>query len=250
MSRLTITLFILSVIISSCNDLDAPTFVQKIEVAHQKAEFLSHKVIGFDIDLSFGGKQRLNGRITTTTGSGKAVIALENGEKIYQVGQEVFSTPGKETNKVRFDAFTWSYFFLFPYKLSDKGTAWNDYPQQSLGEQKYLTEKLTFESATGDAPNDWYIIYAHPDLHYIEAAAYVVTANKSLQEAEKDPHAIKYEAYQVIDGVPIATKWSFWEWRSDKGLTRQLGVATLSNIVFENPNKSFFFPPLDFVKYE
>jgi hypothetical protein len=36
----------------------------------------------------------------------------------------------------------------------------------------YLTEKLTFKSGTGDAPDDWYVVYADKRQIYLKSSLY------------------------------------------------------------------------------
>jgi hypothetical protein len=36
----------------------------------------------------------------------------------------------------------------------------------------YLTEKLTFKSGTGDAPDDWYVVYADKQQIYLKSSLY------------------------------------------------------------------------------
>jgi hypothetical protein len=243
-------LFVLS--ISSCTTTEKPVdFVDQAEQAHQKSNFLKHETIQFDIKLSFGGKERLNGTMTLQTNSSKGKLSLNDSTTILFVNDKVYSSPNSENLKgKRFDAYTWSYFFLFPYKLSDGGTQWSEYEKKELNGKVYDVEKLTFTAGTGDAPDDWYIVYANKENHLIDVAAYIVTAGKSQEKAEEDPHAIQYENYEAIDDVPIATKWKFWAWRTNKGLTKQLGDADLTNMAFVNVAEDFFTPPADFIEVQ
>lgn len=225
------------------------TFSEKVETAHHKSDFLERAAIQFDLQLFFGGSERLNGTLTLSTDSRQALIATKDGKKIYVQDDKVFFSPETTNTKgTRFSAYTWPYFFLLPYKLNDGGTVWNDYPDKTLNDSPYLTGKLSFQPGTGDAPDDWYIIYADTETLLTEVAAYIVTAGKSQEEAEEDPHAIQYLEYETVDGVPIATQWKFWGWQSDQGLTDQLGEATISNISFVDPAADFFTPPADFIE--
>ena len=83
----------------------------------------------------------------------------------------------------------------------------------------------------------------------IYTAAYIVTANKSKEEAEKDPHAIVYEDYKQVNGVPIAQKWSFYEWSEQDGLTNKLGQADLAGIRFVEVDSTFFNPLAGFERF-
>lgn len=222
--------------------------IQKIETQHQKQAFLNHEAIQFDINIEFGGKERLDARITTLTNSTASLIELNNGEKIYINKNEVYCSPGLADSKsVRFDAYTWNYFFLFPYKLSDQGTIWSDFSSVTIGEKTFNTQKLTFSAGTGDAPDDWYIVHSDVASNLIDHAAYIVTAGKSKEKAEKDPHAIQYADYANVDGIPIAKNWIFWGWTKDAGLTNTIGKASLSNIKFIQNIKEKFEVPSGFV---
>jgi len=223
-------------------------FVASVEEAHHRAAFLAKKAIQFDIVLTFGGNERLNGTILTTTDSRQGIITYKNGQKVYYDEDKVYYSPEMENPKrIRFAAYTWPYFFLFPYKLSDPGTNWAAYESTTLNDKEYLSQKLSFDPGTGDDPEDWYIAYADKEKHLIDVAAYIVTAGGSTQaEAEVDPHAIQYKDYTMVDGVPIATNWTFWSWRKEGGLTKELGAATLSNIKFVDVDDKTFVTPDNF----
>lgn len=227
----------------------APTFVDQLETAHAKAAFRNKDAIQFDLELTFGGRKRFEGTVTLSTDSGAGLMEENSGRKLYYLKDSIYYASDDERSPagLRFSAYTWPYFFLLPYKLSDPGTNWTDYPQKTLNDNSYLAEKLTFDPGTGDAPDDWYIIYADTDTELVEVAAYIVTAGSSQAEAEEDPHAIQYGDYQLIDGVPIAHKWTFWAWRTTEGLTDELGSAILSNVRFVPVTEATFAPPSDYI---
>lgn len=222
-------------------------FTDKVENAHHKQDFLAKEAVQFDFKLEFGGKERMDAKFTTLTNSTEGVIEFKNGSKIIFNKDKVYysaTIPNEES--VRFDAFTWSYFFLFPYKLSDPGTIWNAYTNKEKDLENYNTEKLTFKSGTGDAPDDWYVVYANKKTNLLEKAAYIVSVKAGKEEAEKDPHAIQYLDYKTVDGIPMATKWVFWGWEDGKGLTNKLGLATLSDIKFVKVDADYFKAGADF----
>ena len=216
-------------------------FATTVENAHQKEKFAANEAVQFDIQIIFGGKERMNATFTTLTNSTQSVIEYKDGSKIVINNDKVAYSPTiANEDAVRFDAYTWNYFFLFPYKLNDPGTIWTAYDNKESDAADYLTEKLTFESGTGDAPDDWYVVYANKKTNLLEKAAYIVTLMGGKEAAEKNPHAIKYVDYKEVDGVPFATKWIFAGWAEGTGLSDQLGEATLSNIHFVKVNADTF----------
>jgi hypothetical protein len=228
-----------ALIITGCKSTEENvTFQEKIAKAHLKKEFLQKDAVQFDLLLEFGGSEKMNATFTILTNSNKGVVEYKNGAKIIFNKDKVFysaTIPNEEG--VRFDAYTWGYFFLFPYKLSDPGTIWNAYANK---------EKVTFTSGTGDAPDDWYVVYADKTTHLLEKAAYIVTLNGDKEAAEKNPHAIQYSEYTKVEGIPIATKWVFWGWKEGQGFTDELGHAALTNIKFVKANKDYFEAGADF----
>ncbi len=218
--------------------------VTAIETAHKKEAFLSQKAIQFDAEITFGGKEHLKGNFVLATDSSKGVITLNDGGKIYIDANKVYHTPHiKNEAMVRFDAYTWSYFMLLPYKLADKGTIWSEFETATLNNTELYRKRLSFETGTGDAPDDWYYIYSDTKTNLLSYAAYIVTFGSSKEKAEKDPHAIKYNKYTTIQGIPLATDWSFWEWNKTTGLGKQLGAASITNIKFVTPKASVFKAP-------
>lgn len=243
-------LAILILLFVRCENTLEASFAEKIETAHHKIEFQREKAIEFDILLVFGNKTRLLGKMTLLTDGTKGLIEEKNGDQLYFDHDDIYLDSNLTSLEgARFKAYTWSYFFLFPYKLTDPGTVWNPYSDSILDGKTYDTGKLTFESGAGDADQDWYIVYADQETNLVHAAAYIVTANKSKEEAEKDPHAILYADYKQVNGVPIAQKWSFYEWTEKDGLTNKLGQADLTGIRFVEVDSTFFNPPVGFERF-
>ena len=239
--------FILIISLLSCredtkNNISAD-FIDSIEKAHKKTAFLEHEAIRYHLDLSFNGKERFKGRISFLTNSAKVRLDYDNGMQLIYDGKQVFQSPDTiQYAKARFDMFTWSYFFALPYKLKDAGTHISATDKDTLNNHIYTSAKLTFDSGTGDSPKDWYMIYKNDSTDLIKAAAYIVTLNKSLNQAEENPHAIRYENYLLKNNIPMASKWTFWEW--EKGsLTKKIGEGSISEIQFFRPRKSYFEPP-------
>ena len=224
-------------------------FLKNIENAHKKADFLDHKMIAFDAVVKFGGKIILDAKITLLTNSSKIRIDKKDGTKLIYNGDKVMLCPKEANyNRARFDMFTWSYFLALPFKLSDPGTSLEVKQDRLLDGENYSTAKLTFDKGTGDAPDDWYVVYVNPKNNIVTAAAYIVTygAGNDISKAESDPHMIIYKDYMMIDNVPISTQWDFYGWTEEKGKTEKLGEARITNVVFLEENASLFEEPDDY----
>ncbi len=224
-----------------------------LEKAHKKTTFLEKKVVSFDIKLSFGGNEILNGKISMLTNTSKLRIDNKDGSSLIFDGKDLYASPKDANTKgARFGIFTWTYFFALPYKLNDPGVNVTVQKNKTLNDKEFYASKLTFDKNVGDAPDDWYILYNNTETGLLHAAAYIVTygSKGDTAKAEEDPHAIVYDKYQEFEGIPIATEWKFYGWRTDKGLTDQLGAATLSNITLNTIATELFEKPKDGVIVE
>ena len=212
---------------------DAEKLVAEIEKTHKKEVFEQNEVVQFDLQLNFGGKERFNGRVYVMI-SGAKIKMEDDSTLMFWNGEKAMVLPSTENNeKARFDLLTWSYFFTAPYKLSDPGTNHQFLGSSFLGGAEYDANKLTFDQGTGDTPEDWYIVYKDKNSGLLAAMAYIVTSGgATLEEAEKDPHVITYEAYTDIGGIPFATQWNFWTWNESGEMHKLLGNATIGNIEF------------------
>ena len=254
----TIYLTLLSLLLSACgstseSEIIIPKsdveFVQKSTKAHNMSEFYRKEAISFDLNLIMGGTPRIQGKLTLLTNSSKGIFELSDGNTIIYNNGKVYHSPNiDKPEKVRFNAYTWSYFFLFPYKMADKGTVWSDFPTKKMSGTEYNVNKLTFEANTGDAPDDWYVVYTDKESNLVATAAYIVTFSKSQAEAEQNPHAISYSKYKEINNIPIATEWIFSNWNEAEGVLDTIGTGTLSNIKFVTPPASLFEPKTDFIE--
>jgi len=222
-------------------------YIKNIEQAHKKSKFLSHKAVRFDIDITFGGKQRLDGTITMLTDESKIKIEKKDGSTLWYDTTGVYLSPQNANDAgARFDMFTWTYFFKLPYKLNDPGTLLTLEKERIINNTTYTSAKLTFESGIGDSPEDWYIIFTDPQ-NQVKAASYIVTfgSNGDISKAEADPHLIAYNDMIVVDGIPFATSWDFYGWTEEKGITDALGKTKISNIAFLEDTTSIFDIPKD-----
>lgn len=212
----------------------AASFTESIEKAHKKELFMSKKYLTYTIDIEFGGKQYMSGTITQEPGGGKIKIEKKDGSLIIFDGTNVYGTniTEKAHSGARFDIFTWAYFFGLPYKLNDEGTLWSNFEDNNWGGENLKTGKLAFTSTTGDAPDDWYIVYVNKESNILKGAAYIVSFGKGKEKAEKEPHAIKYSKYKTIEEIPFASHWTFHMWNKKEGYKEQIGEVKLSNIKF------------------
>lgn len=202
---------------------------------HHAKQIPAGKAIAYDLMLMFGGSERFRGTIVQTPSMDRIRQHRADDVELRYDGQKVALLHADSLGVwpgARFAAFTWPYFFAAPMKLADPGTQWGTVQTLPwVAGARSPGAKLTFSAGTGDAPDDYYIIF--PDAqNRVDGMAYTVTFAKTAADTTApEPHAIRYHDYTEIDGVPIATRWTFHNWSPESGLDTALrGSATLSNI--------------------
>ena len=187
----------------------------------------------------------MDAQVYMRTNSTGVRIEMADGTTLTYDGENVFMSPENSEyglKKARFDIFTWTYFFAFPYKVKDPGTFWELTGEKVLDEsnKKYETAKLTFGENIGDAPDDWYWVYKDKETNRIKAAAYIVTFSSSAEKANENPHAISYDKYELVNGIPVSTEWGFWDWNEETGISNKRGFGTLSGFEFVKEEATWF----------
>ena len=231
----------------------ADRYAQTVAQAHGADTFYANRAIRADIKVEFGQKTMLEGSMLFETSGARARLDLLDGSAVVFDGTDAWVSPADSPFKGgRFHVLTWPYFLAVPMKLSDPGTHLEDRGPRHMQDKVYSAARLTFDPGTGDAPDDWYLLYVDRASHELRAMAYIVTYSTDKAEAQKNPHAITYDGFISVGGgggaVPsrLATQWTFWNWSAKESVHGQpIGRAQLSNVRFVNPSPQAFIKPQD-----
>lgn len=230
------------------NDASLAAFQDVIAIAHGKEAYTKHAALQAEVTVKFGGKTMIQGVMTFDTPLGRSRIESGNGMAMVLDGQDAWVAPADAPippGMARFHLLTWPYFAVAPFKLHDPGTTINPIGAEPLDAETILrTAKLTFDAGTGDAPDDWYLLYRDTDTHRLKAMAYIVTYGKNAEDAEKEPHVAIYEAFTDVQGVVLPTRMTIWNWEAGVGkVGEELGSMELSNYRFIELDESMFTKP-------
>lgn len=221
----------------------------KVERAHGLDALRRHGVVHADLIVDFGGRRPVDGKISFTPAGGHSRIEQKDGTTIVFDGNAAWVSPSTaDATMARFHALTWPYFALVPFKLRDGGTTLADAGTLPLDAARSLPAmKLTFAPGTGDAPDDWYLVYHEPDTYRVVGLAYIVTYGKTAEQAAAAAtHAVVYSDFQTFDGVTFPTTWTFHKWIEGKGAVGDpLGVAKFTNVRFGPADEKLFAKPAD-----
>ena len=193
-------------------------------------------------------------------------IEVDGATAVADAGKTYVSPPDAKLPRPRFQLYTWPYFAMAPFKLDDAGVKLS--PMEPATTENpydgpYARAKMTFAAGTGDAPDDWYVLYVDTEKHdvpyrgstpphVLKAMAYIVTYGKTLEQAEAEPHAIVYGEFIDVPGpdgeptgVRLSTSWSFRNWSPDKGMEDAVGSATITGLELIAPPPGAFDKPAD-----
>lgn len=140
-------------------------------------------------------------------------------------GARAWITPGPEAfpTPARFWALTPYYFVGMPFVLGDPGVRLERLPDADLDGRTWTMIRATFEPGTGDAPDDYYVLYVDPDSRFLHALRYVVSypgfAGKSFEPGGHTPEVLmRLSAPVDVDGLRLHRRLDTWTWNAEDGV--------------------------------
>jgi hypothetical protein len=140
-------------------------------------------------------------------------------------GEVAWITPSKDAFPItpRFWALTPYYFVGIPFVLADPGTRFERLDDAELDGKTWNLVKVTFSDGTGDAPDDYYIVYLDPDSHALHALRYVVSypgfEGVMFEEGGHTPETLmRYTEPTQVDGLGFHRRLDTWKWNADDGV--------------------------------
>lgn len=212
----------------------AGDFVAPIEESHRAEAWRSKGALATRVEVDFGGQRALEADVVFSADASRSSMRLANGAVAVFDGATAWVAPNAEAFPgARFHLLTWPYFAAAATKLRDPGTIIEVLePRQELG-RNWDTARLSFAPGTGDAPDDWYVLYRDTETGRLGAMAYIVTfgtvtSSTGREKAEAEPHAIVYDEVIELDGIPLSTVWRFYNWSEKEGIVGEpIGQARL-----------------------
>lgn len=217
------------------------------QLEHGLHSWWEKEVVSADVEIVFGGNVAVEGRFTFEAHGPKARFDRPDGATVYYDGLTAWIYPANAADgRGRFHVLTWPWFIMAPFKMQGDGIELSDPETVMVDGQAYQTLLQTFESGTGDTPDDWYRFYINPETQLIDAMSYIVTYGKDLEAANEQASIIKYLDYASVEGPVISTRYEFWYW--DKTAKTTMGEApkgtgTVRNIQYPKASELSFEVP-------
>ncbi|AGC76701.1 hypothetical protein LX97_01359 [Nonlabens dokdonensis] len=106
------------------------------------------------------------------------------------------------------------YFYAMPFLLADDGIVYSDAAPLEKDGLVYPGIKIGYEANVGDAPDDNYILYYHPETKKMEWLAYTVTYGQS--EKSNEYSYIKYNKWQEVNGLLLPKELTWYKVEENK----------------------------------
>ena len=209
-------------------------FVLGLEKAHNAVAYRTHKNVRFEVTANFGEMENVHAIITMSTT--QKDVKIDNDDGTYLVYQESTTSLDEDSimhNFERFKHFAWAHFFSLPKRLRNENVRVEKFEgSNQIGDESFKVRRIRLEPRPGhDDLFEWYVVYADKSTGLLRYAGFDLPKD-SYESQKVSSHAIEYSDYELVEGIPIAEHWTFWEWSPETGLGKKLGEANLKNISF------------------
>lgn len=171
---------------------------------------------------------------------GDATLGWDGEEAWIEPSADAFPSPA------RFWALTPYYFVAMPFVAADPGTHYELLDDAELDGVMHRIVKLTYGDGVGDAPDDYYVLYIHPETKRMSALRYVVSYPGFFPEGGHSPEKImRYSEYREVDGVSIAGRLDTARWDAETAVPGEVVTQIVVNDVSlgETWDEGFFSKP-------
>ena len=183
--------------------------------------------------------------IDTWSSRARHQLASDRNTEFGWDGEHAWVAPDDAEVKVnaRFWALTPYYFVAMPFVLADPGVNLELVGDKELRGQSYRVVKATFASGTGDAPDDYYVLYFEPDTKKVAALRYVVSYPGFFPEGGHSPEKLMiYDGEQTIDGINFAKTFPTHKWDTETQMPgKKVTAIEMSAVEFRSDTPSSYF---------
>lgn len=145
----------------------------------------------------------------------------------------------------KFWALTPIYFLGQPFILDGEGVNLELLPQQVYKEKNNDVIKVTFDSGTGDAPDDYYILYFDATSHQLSVIRYIVSYPAYFKDGGHLPEKfMDLSEYKTVDGITFPTLYKTHWLGENEQPGEYITKIDVSDIEFvKNLEEDFFDAP-------
>ena len=102
--------------------------------------------------------------------------------------------------------------------IADPGARYERLDSAELDEATYDLVKITFATGTGDSPDDYYILYLHPETHRLAALRYVVAYPGFFPDGGHTPEKLmRYTDWRPVGELYLAHTLDTYAYDAESG---------------------------------
>ncbi|MGB3800342.1 MAG: hypothetical protein WA952_11065 [Lewinella sp.] len=146
-------------------------------------------------------------------------LAADTTQRFGFDGEQAWSMTGERVAGMspRFWSLTPYYFVGLPFVLADGGINFASLPDREMDGITYQLVKVTFADGTGDAPDDYYVLYLHPETGQLDALRYIVSYPGYFPDGGHNPEKLmKLTGKTKVDGITLPTGYDTYWWEADQ----------------------------------
>ncbi|MEM9001117.1 MAG: DUF6503 family protein [Bacteroidota bacterium] len=146
------------------------------------------------------------------------------------------------TYNTRFWSLTPYFFMAQPFVLDGKGVNLELLPQKTHQDKLQDVVKVTFDEGTGDAPDDYYILYFDSETHRLSVIRYIVSYPGYFEKGKHLPEKLMVLlSSQTINGILFPKSYKTHWLLEDETAGEHITTIDLSNVVFLPGLKENYF---------
>lgn len=202
----------------AASDEEAMNIVKAMIEAHGGMEkWQSAPTVSFlDEFLIAGAPEAMVSRVTVEQGRRRVYIDYPAVKaSLAWDGQRAWSVDWQMPTPPRFLAQLNYYFANLVWLTMDPGVNLKHEGTAKLWDDptEYITVRMTFDEGVGDTPDDYYVLWIHPETAELRACTYTVTYVSILPEGmESTPeHILVYDEYAMVSGLKVPTHYTIYE---------------------------------------
>jgi hypothetical protein len=194
--------------------------VRRIEQAHGAAAWKTKQAVSADVSVQLDGRDPLTGPIAFTTDAKKARLPDEFPDDASAILNRLPALAA------------------VPAMLRDPTSVVTDAGTLPFGGRDVPVLRLTFAPGSSHAGGDYYVLYPDPETGRLRAIAFIPSvpttaptpAAAAATSSAIDARAVTFSDWTTVDGVPLPTRWTFFRWTIDAGITGDpLAIVVLWN---------------------
>ncbi|WP_116106984.1 DUF6503 family protein [Lewinella sp. IMCC34191] len=170
-------------------------------------------------------------------------LATDTTQRFGFDGQQAWSLTGERVAGMspRFWSLTPYYFVGLPFVLADEGVRFESLPAGDLNGQAYELVKVTFADGTGDAPDDYYVLYLNPETGQLDALRYIVSYPGYFPDGGHNPEKLMVIIGKTkVDGITLPAGYDTYWW-TDGGQGEHITDIDVTDYAFRPSLPDDFF---------